>query len=223
MSTLSVEISTIVSSACTVSPTAFIQRLIVPSETLTPICGMTTSTDSAIDASSASLAHAGRPAAPSETTASSRPARPTGARSGTIAGRGARRPDRARGHPQGVRRARRARRPRPARAGGVDHGLPRPERRWQDDDAADPRRAPARRRRQRPRARRRSLARRRGARPHRLPADGARLPRPSQRPRRARPPRGALGAAARAARRGVRGARSRTTTSRAPCARTRAG
>src|SRR5205814_6943463 len=44
VSTLSVEISTIVSSASIVSPTAFVQRVIVPSDTLTPIWGMTTST-----------------------------------------------------------------------------------------------------------------------------------------------------------------------------------
>ncbi len=44
VSTLSVEISTMVSSASIASPTCFSQRLIVPSETLTPICGMTTST-----------------------------------------------------------------------------------------------------------------------------------------------------------------------------------
>ncbi len=44
VSTLSVEISTIVSSASMWSPTCFIQRVIVPSDTLTPICGITTST-----------------------------------------------------------------------------------------------------------------------------------------------------------------------------------
>jgi len=44
VSTLSVEISTIVSSASMCSPTCFIQRVIVPSDTLTPICGITTST-----------------------------------------------------------------------------------------------------------------------------------------------------------------------------------
>ena len=44
MSTLSVEISTIVSSASIVSPTFFAQRVIVPSDTLTPIWGITTST-----------------------------------------------------------------------------------------------------------------------------------------------------------------------------------
>ncbi len=44
MSTLSVEISTIVSSAAMVSPTFLAQRVIVPSDTLTPIWGITTST-----------------------------------------------------------------------------------------------------------------------------------------------------------------------------------
>ena len=44
VSTLSVEISTIVSSASTRSPTCFRQRVIVPSDTLTPIWGITTST-----------------------------------------------------------------------------------------------------------------------------------------------------------------------------------
>jgi len=44
VSTLSVEISTMVSSAWTVSPTCFSQRLMVPSVTLEPIWGMTTST-----------------------------------------------------------------------------------------------------------------------------------------------------------------------------------
>src|SRR3954464_979308 len=44
VSTLSVEISTIVSSASMRSPSCLAQRLIVPSETLTPIWGMTTST-----------------------------------------------------------------------------------------------------------------------------------------------------------------------------------
>ena len=44
VSTLSVEISTIVSSASIVSPTLFAQRVIVPSDTLTPIWGITTST-----------------------------------------------------------------------------------------------------------------------------------------------------------------------------------
>src|SRR5205085_2375650 len=44
VSTLSVEISTMVSSASIVSPTALAQRVIVPSDTLTPIWGMTTST-----------------------------------------------------------------------------------------------------------------------------------------------------------------------------------
>src|SRR5262249_4946151 len=44
VSTLSVEISTIVSSASMWSPTCFVQRVIVPSETLTPIWGITTST-----------------------------------------------------------------------------------------------------------------------------------------------------------------------------------
>ena len=44
VSTLSVEISTIVSSASTVSPAFFAQRVIVPSDTLTPIWGITTST-----------------------------------------------------------------------------------------------------------------------------------------------------------------------------------
>src|SRR5205807_4202136 len=44
VSTLSVEISTIVSSASMRSPTCFVQRVIVPSDTLTPIWGITTST-----------------------------------------------------------------------------------------------------------------------------------------------------------------------------------
>ena len=44
VSTLSVEISTIVSSASIRSPTCFAQRVIVPSDTLTPIWGITTST-----------------------------------------------------------------------------------------------------------------------------------------------------------------------------------
>ena len=44
VSTLSVEISSSVSSASIVSPTPFIHLVIVPSETETPICGMTTST-----------------------------------------------------------------------------------------------------------------------------------------------------------------------------------
>ena len=44
VSTLSVEISSSGSSAATVSPTFLSQRVIVPSETETPICGMTTST-----------------------------------------------------------------------------------------------------------------------------------------------------------------------------------
>src|SRR5258705_104815 len=44
VSTLSVEISTIVSSAFTASPTCLRQVTTVPSDTLTPICGMTTST-----------------------------------------------------------------------------------------------------------------------------------------------------------------------------------
>jgi hypothetical protein len=44
VSTLSVEISTIVSSASIVSPTFFAHRVIVPSDTLTPIWGITTST-----------------------------------------------------------------------------------------------------------------------------------------------------------------------------------
>ena len=44
VSTLSVEISSSVSSAWTVSPTCFDHLVIVPSETETPICGMTTST-----------------------------------------------------------------------------------------------------------------------------------------------------------------------------------
>ena len=44
VSTLSVEISTIVSSASTCSPTCLAQRVIVPSDTLTPIWGITTST-----------------------------------------------------------------------------------------------------------------------------------------------------------------------------------
>ena len=44
VSTLSVEISSSVSSASTVSPTCFDHFVIVPSETETPICGMTTST-----------------------------------------------------------------------------------------------------------------------------------------------------------------------------------
>jgi hypothetical protein len=43
VSTLSVEISSSVSSAAIGSPTFFTQRVIVPSETDTPICGMTTS------------------------------------------------------------------------------------------------------------------------------------------------------------------------------------
>ena len=44
VSTLSVEISSSVSSASTVSPTCLFHFVIVPSETETPICGMTTST-----------------------------------------------------------------------------------------------------------------------------------------------------------------------------------
>ena len=44
VSTLSVEISTIVSSASIRSPTCFAQRVMVPSDTLTPIWGITTST-----------------------------------------------------------------------------------------------------------------------------------------------------------------------------------
>ena len=44
VSTLSVEISTIVSSASICSPTCFSQRVTVPSDTLTPIWGITTST-----------------------------------------------------------------------------------------------------------------------------------------------------------------------------------
>ena len=44
VSTLSVEISSSVSSASTVSPTCLFHFVIVPSDTDTPICGMTTST-----------------------------------------------------------------------------------------------------------------------------------------------------------------------------------
>ena len=43
VSTLSVEISSRVSSAWTASPSRFSHRVTVPSETDTPICGMTTS------------------------------------------------------------------------------------------------------------------------------------------------------------------------------------
>ena len=49
VSTLSVEISTIVSSASTWSPTCLAQRVIVPSDTLTPIWGITTSTTVPVD------------------------------------------------------------------------------------------------------------------------------------------------------------------------------
>ncbi len=44
VSTLSVEISTMISSASIRSPTDFVQRVMVPSDTLTPIWGITTST-----------------------------------------------------------------------------------------------------------------------------------------------------------------------------------
>ena len=58
VSILSVEISQIVSSYSTQSPTCFFHSTIVPSETLTPICGIVTSTVSVAEELTGGLLHA---------------------------------------------------------------------------------------------------------------------------------------------------------------------
>ena len=198
VSTLSVEISTMVSSASTRSPTPLSQRLTVPSDTLTPIWGITTSTvlPTAMAGRSLGSLRWRRPRA----AQTRRARRAQGSRPPVWCGPGGG-PDRDSRPAEAVRPTRRARRRRPARAGGHDLRLPRAQRRGEVHDHAHPGGDAAGRRRGGAAARRRPLARRRRpARPAGLPAQRPGPVRAHDRGRAAaplRPPRAARAGAAR--------------------------